>query len=661
MFRRLPILPLAFAATLGLFALTSLVTAQVPGSQPDVKPDNIKPAQDENAKLYKRFAEELLALAQRWEKSDNPEERDRAKSLRAALNLAAEKGVDRLFKELQEGLANPNKTGSDFNNIIGRDVKLRAALDEILKVLETEDDAARLKKEIEDLKKLIEAIKLIKRDQENVRAITEIGKADPNNLAKNQKDITDRTKSVANKGQKNDQANANAGEGKDDRSELKPEMKPGAASPEAKPDTSKAKSSDKPGNDSGMPMESGMGEPKPSPMGDMAAGGDKETPKDGMNASGAPKPGDMKPMTGDPMKATDQQPKSGDSKAKGDGKGNQKPSAGMPGGDGKPMTSKPMDGMPGGGSPSQSKPSPGGGMPSGGGMPPPGGPQQPKDPAQEHIQKAVPPQQEAEQDIRKGENNQASKNQDEAIRQLEQALKELEKRLKQLREKELEKLLANLEERIGRMLRMQEEVLASTINIDKVIQKIPDHKAGNAELQKSQVEADKEHAIIIEADKALKLMEGEGSAVVFAGVLTEVRGDMVAVQNRLASGRVEGRSKANEAEGTQLIEEQIIEQLKLMKEALKKARKDLKDPPKPSDPKDPNAKPPDKKLIDLINELKLIKSLQEQVNKRTLSYSKQDPGEQAKDALVQQELQQLGDRQRVLQEMLHKIATQANQ
>src|SRR5688500_3234649 len=120
MFRRLPIMPLAFAATLGLFALTSLVTAPQPATQPadvkkpDVKPDNLPTYQGENAKLYKRFAEELLALAQRWEKSDNPDERDRAKSLRAALTIAAEKGVDRLFEELKQGLSNPNPTGGDF-------------------------------------------------------------------------------------------------------------------------------------------------------------------------------------------------------------------------------------------------------------------------------------------------------------------------------------------------------------------------------------------------------------------------------------------------------------------------------------------------------------------------------------------------------------------
>ena len=67
------------------------------------------------------------------------------------------------------------------------------------------------------------------------------------------------------------------------------------------------------------------------------------------------------------------------------------------------------------------------------------------------------------------------------------------------------------------------------MNIDNGIKKNKDQKT-TADIQKSQVEADKELAIIAEAEKALKLMEGEGSAVVFAGVLREVKGDMEAVQ-----------------------------------------------------------------------------------------------------------------------------------
>src|SRR5262249_12606527 len=151
------------------------------------------------------------------------------------------------------------------------------------------------------------------------------------------------------------------------------------------------------------------------------------------------------------------------------------------------------------------------------------------------------------------------------------------------------------------MLRMQQEVYEATKTIDTGIKKNNNEKS-KADFQKSQSEADKELAIVVEADKALQLMEGEGSAVVLAGVLSEVKNDMIAVQKRLNEGRVEGRNKINEAEGTQLIEEQIIEQLTMMKEALKKAKQDLQNSQgKPSDPN--SGGKPNNKLIDLLNEL----------------------------------------------------------
>lgn len=650
MFRRLPSLPsLVFAATLGVFALTSVLLAQPTPTPPktDSQGSDVKRTQEENLKLFKRFQEEMLKLAQRWEKSDNPEERERAKTLRAALKLIDDKGVENLFKDIVKGLGDKNP--NEFNTILGKDAKLIAALEEILLTLETEDDADRIRREIRELKELIKEIERIKREQENLRARTENPRGDPSKIAQDQNRVTKDTQNVADKLGGKDPKNANAGNpaaGKDDKSEAKPESKPGDASPEMKPETPESKADGKP--------TGGMGgdEPKPSPMGGMPGGDDKPAPKDGKPA-GDPKPsGDPKPM-GNPMdpKPGDQKPKAGDGKPQGTGQGEPKPSAGQPGGDSKPMTQQSGMPSPSGGQPGA--PKPGGGQPSGGGgMPPPGGMQpRPNDQAQENVEQAVPQQKGAEEDLKKGDRNEASKKEDEAIKRLEEALKELEKRLKQLREKELAKLLGNLEERVGRMLKMQIEVYETTKRIDETVNKNKGQKT-TAEIQKAQREADKELEIIIEAEKALKLMEGEGSAVVFAGVLTQVKGDMEAVQKRLNEARVERQ--------TQVIEEDIIEQLTMMKEALKKAKQDLENQQnKPSPPSD--GKPPPPKLLDMLNELKLVKSLQEQVNRRTTGYSKQDPGEQAKDPLVQAELKQLADRQKVLQDMLHKIATQANQ
>src|SRR5688572_33030721 len=107
MFRRLPtFLSLSFAATVGLFALTSALTAQppvpaakpAPGATAPATPTDgtgIKRSQEENLKFFKRFSDEVLRLAQKWEKSDNADDKARAASLRAALKLIEEKGVEK--------------------------------------------------------------------------------------------------------------------------------------------------------------------------------------------------------------------------------------------------------------------------------------------------------------------------------------------------------------------------------------------------------------------------------------------------------------------------------------------------------------------------------------------------------------------------------------
>jgi hypothetical protein len=174
---------------------------------------------------------------------------------------------------------------------------------------------------------------------------------------------------------------------------------------------------------------------------------------------------------------------------------------------------------------------------------------------------------------------------------------------------------------------------------------------GTAEVQRSQKEGDKEGEIVAEADRCLKLLETEGSAVAFTRVLEEVRADMVAVQRRLGVTIVDL--------DTQGIEENIITMLKEMIAALKKAQQDLQNPPPNNSPSNPSK--PNQKLINLLAELKLIRSLQSMVNSRTLMYGKKYQGEQTVDPLIDAELKQLSQRQAKLQDMINKIASGENQ
>ena len=634
MLSRLRFLPLVLAAAVGLFALTSALTAQPPAAPPS--PEGIKRTEEENLKLYKRFADELLKLAQKWEKSDNPEEKERAKTLRAALKIAEEKGVENLFK----GLLNPNPNGGDIQALVAKDKALLTALKEILETLNTEDEAERNKRLVKETEAFLKEAKRILREQETLRARTE-GKGDPMKIGKDQNQLAKETKGLAdqlNKDPKGKDGAPKGGDPKDDKSEQKPDSsKPGDPSAEPKSDTKDPKSNDK------DPM-GGMGDPKsgePKP-GDPKAGSSKDPPKDSpMDPMAGKGMGDPKPM--------DPKPPS-DSKALGMGKGDSKPSDGK-GGEAKPMSpsdSPPSDSPPMSGSPK--------GSPSGGGSPPPSSkrppnPSNPNDDAQRNLDDAVPDQKEAEKNLNQKKNEDAGKHEDEALKKIANAIKELEKRLKQLREKEMRQKLEDLERRIAKMLLMQTEVYEVTKRIDSTIKK-NDGKTEVADRQKATVEAEKEGNIAVEAEKALRLLEGEGTAIVFAGVLGEAKKDMESVKKQL--------DQTNVGPDTQLVEEQIIAQLKRMLEALKKAKQDLDNPPPPPPPGMPPPSDPKKNLIQLVEQLKLLKELQVQVNERTSAFGKRTPSTQSSDPFIQEQLKLLGERQETLKKMLHKIADQLN-
>jgi hypothetical protein len=640
---RLRFLPGLLVATLALFALTTAITAQPPADPPN--PDNIKKTEEDIRKRYKRFADELLKLAQKWEKSDLQEEKERAKVLRAALKLAEEKGVDRLFNELSK----PG-TGSELADQVAKDKVLILALKEVLETLNTEDEAERTRQERIKTEAFLKEAKRILREQENLIARTE-GKGDPMKIGKDQNQLAKETKDLANelsKGDKKggdpkgDPKNGGKSEPKDDKSEEKPDSsKPGDPSAEQKSDTKDPKSTDK----DPMGGDPKMGEPKPGdPKGGMPmAGGSKESPKEGP----------MDPMGGKPMgepKPMDKPKDPSDSKNQGAGKGDAKPSPPM-GGDAKPMP--PSDGSP------MNSPPMGGskGDPSGGSPPPspkrPPNPNNPNDDAQQKLDDAVPDQKEAEKKLNDKKNDEARDPQDKAVDKIQQAIKELEKRLKQLREKEMRQKLEDLERRVAKMLQMQIEVYEATKRIDTSILK----NGGKPEVsdrQKATVEAEKENNIAIEAAKALRLLEGEGTAIVFAGVLEEAAKDMAAVKKEL--------DRTNTSSDTQLVEEQIIAQLKRMLEALKKAKQDLDQPPPPPPPgMPPPPNDPKKNLIQLVEQLKLLKELQVQVNERTSAFGKRTMGPQSQDPFIQEQLKQLSDRQETLKKMLQKVADQMSQ
>lgn len=523
---RLPGFLALAAATVGLSLSDS--SAQQPAAD-GKSPTELRSQQEQNARQFVEFKTALLRLAQKLQRSDKPEDQERAKVILAAIDLAATANVDNQFQKLVSGMSKGTGSVGDVNNLLKDDAQLTKTLQDILNLLMTDDETARIKAEIAKLEAFLKEAKDITRRQQILRALNDAKKQAAEKLSKSQGDLAKQTKDLAER----------------------------------------------------------MG-PK------------KNEPKDGQPKEGEPKDG--KPKDGQPKPGSPGQPK-----------------------DGPPKDGQPKDS-------------------------PPSGPQPPQTPGRKQIQEAYPKQQDASEKLKDDKRPEAGKPQDEAIKKLEEAIRELEKRLKQLREEEMLKLLANLEARCKRMLAMQIEVFEATKAIDATVAKNGGAK-GTPEVQKAQQQGDKEREIIVEADRALKLLESEGSAVAFARVLEEVRIDMVAVQRRLGVTEV--------GKDTQAIEENIVAMLKDMVEALKKAQQEVQK--QQQQPPGGQSKPGNQKLIDLLAELKLIRSMQVQVNTRTKMYGDKEKAEQANDPLLRDEIRQLSARQTKLQEMVNKIATGANQ
>lgn len=323
------------------------------------------------------------------------------------------------------------------------------------------------------------------------------------------------------------------------------------------------------------------------------------------SASGKPQPAEAAP----------QEPKAGEKKP-GDSKSGEKKPDDSKSGESKPTESKPSESQSGDSKPSEGKPqsgSPQQGKPSDGkpqqGQPQQGeqGPQQaqksPLDSPQKRVEEAQRRMEEAQKRLEEAKKDGAMKEQEEAIRELEQAKAELEEILRQLREEELARLLEQLERRFTEMLRKQEAVYRDT----KGLHAVPLASRGKGEEIESGRLSREEGLILVDADKALSILNEEGSAVAFPRTVEQMRDDIAQTVELLAAVKVD--------ELTLAIEEDVIAALKELIEALQQAKKDMKDkkPPPPGESQGENEQP----LVDRIAELKMIRALQLRVNRRT--------------------------------------------
>jgi hypothetical protein len=351
--------------------------------------------------------------------------------------------------------------------------------------------------------------------------------------------------------------------------------------------------------------------------------GEEKDSKDAQ--AGDPKAGD--PKAGDP-KAGD--PKSGDPKA-GD------PKAVEPqGSQGQPQSSDPQQGSPQGGQPQDSQQQQQQQQQQ----------QNAKTPGREELEKAQKAMEQAIEQLKKEQKEGSAQQQDQALQNLMAAKEKLEEKLKQLREEERELVLAKLEARFQKMLAMQIVINASTATLGEKEQK----QWIDGDFTRSRELGQLENEVGIEASKTLTILREEGTSVSFPLAVEDMREDILTVGFRLENG--------NAGDLTQEIQRDIVEALQEMAAALQKEMEksdDKKDQQQQQQQSPQNANG-DPVLVELIAELKMLRTLQKRINRRTRQIGREIDGDQAQNEDLLGQLDRLAERQERIRQTAIDIA-----
>ena len=367
------------------------------------------------------------------------------------------------------------------------------------------------------------------------------------------------------------------------------------------------KDSEKPHGEDGAgkepsPPKDGSTDPKEPDSG----GSDKGEPKDG-------EPKDGQPKSGEPAEG---KPNDGDTQD------------GQPPKDGQKPSGQPQDGQPQEGQPNEQQ-------------------NQQKTPGREDLEEARQEMENAIKELKeKKDRSKASKHQDEAIRQLLEAKEKLEEILRQLREEEKSLTLASLESRFRKMLSMQLLVYQETVRLEKEA----DGNDANLIARGKQL-ATSEEELVQEVDKALVVLREEGSSVAFPEAVEAIREDAASIVQLLDQGKA--------GELTQTLEQAVIEAIEEMVDALQKEMEKKKDEEQQQGEQQ-QGQPQEKPLVDELSEVKMLRSLQLRINRRTRQLGRMIEGEQADEPELLRQFETLSGRESRIQRATYDLSTGRN-
>lgn len=281
----------------------------------------------------------------------------------------------------------------------------------------------------------------------------------------------------------------------------------------------------------------------------------------------------------------------------------------------------------------------GGGQQGGGQQ---GGGEQKPTPGQQKLKDAQQSMQKASGDLRKQDPADASRQQGKAIKDLEEALREIEERLAQLRDETQIEKLARLEGRFREMLARQQQATADTLGFEKKREEAGGQLKRSDRLALGKVAAE-ELSLAEAAQQALDIILDDGTSVVFADVVEQVRDDLQSVAKLLDARQTDTYTTTLQKEIEITLEELI--------EALQEAQKQKKEGSGGSGGGGGGEEP----LLPGSAELKLLRSAQLRINRRTAAIDTARSGGAELNEVMKVELQGLAGRQAEIGEMTIRI------
>lgn len=618
----------------GLFVV--LAFAGVPGSAPTARvvadeslpsDQRLRSEQESISGRYARFERVLTQMADIL----GYEDPERAELLRRAISESREKDIATTLENIAGDLGR-----SDFGNAISKQKTVTADLRELLKLLQSEDRMSAVERERQRIADLLNDVNNLKARQRAVRARTE-NSAAPSSAAPGQQQAQEDAENILSEMNEHDGTSGQgeqAGEGAEGAN---------AAGTDSQNSGDPNGKSGADGSETG-----GKGEENSGDSGDDS--GDTDPDSDtGTEDAGSPQgePQDGEPEEGEPK---DGEPKEGGSKSgEPSGENSAADSEGTPQGEQSPTDSQDAQGnssqessqSPNSqSSPSQNSPSQSGSNEN----------DAEQTPGKQQMQTASNLMMEALDQLREQEREAALARQDRAISELQKAAAELETMLQQLREEEKEMVLATLEARFQRLLSLQTRIYDTTVDLASTPR---DQWLDNAisqcrELSQDQVEATQECSF------TTSLLREDGTSVSILVAVEDIESDMGMIAERLQQTKV--------GPLTQSMETDVIEALKELIEATQREMQEMKEQENQSPPQqqDPSAqKPP---LVQFMEEIKVLRSLQQRVNRRTRQvnglFQEASPDDAAD---LRDQLDELARRQERLRTSALKLAEQMEQ